>query len=146
MKPFFPHNTTLPLCAHNRRRERHKRNTKDQFQYLLHTHSLSFNNVWSKQQILFLFQHQLGKFQHPIIISPRTDRDPRLAAFAVRKQRQRPLRVHREGRRHERTHVDGLRTKRQKVMSDSFNCVSLDDWTRGERIAIFTYTYTNIYN
>lgn len=110
LKPFFPHNTTSNTltCAHNRRRESKKRNTKDQFQYLLHTHSLSFiNNVWSKQQILFLFQHQLGKFQHPIIISPRTDRDPRLGAFDVRKQRQRPLRVHREGRRHERTRVDG---------------------------------------
>jgi hypothetical protein len=126
MKPFFLHNTTRTcLRPYSSSREQ-----KTQIQRSLSipgiTRALSFNNnVWSKQQILFLFQHQLGKFQHPIIIiSPRTDRDPRLGAFDVRKRkldvRKRPLRVHREGRRHERTHVVGLRTKRQKVMSDSF--------------------------
>ena len=129
MKPFFPHNTTLTFaCARNRRRESKKRKFKRSISIPV-TRALSFNNVWwSKQRVLFLFQHQLigkfqhqlGKFQHPI----RTDRDPRLGAFEVRKRkldvRKRPLRVHREGRRHERTHVVGLRTKRQKVMSDSF--------------------------
>ena len=108
MKPFFPHNTTLTFaCARNRRRESKKRKFKRSISIPV-TRALSFNNVWwLKQRILFLFQHQLGKFQHPI----RTDRDPRLGAFEVRKRkldvRKRPLRVHREGRGHERTHVDG---------------------------------------